>query len=133
MKNKDDSWIRRDLNGLGCSKTQSREGTNENDGDSEKDDRKRKHYDLVQSWDGGRTKPYIAEKDETLGKKLGKKKERELETNFNGLSSKKPRTMRNLRKLNSDSNETPRGIPNHQEVIEERLETDNYKRPIRTQ
>ena len=41
--------------------------------------------------------------------------------------------MRNLRKLNSDNNETPRGIPNHQEVIEERLETEDYIRPIGTQ
>ena len=136
MKNKDDSWIRKDLTELGCNKTQSKEGANKNDGDSEKDDRKRKHYDLVQSWDGGRAKTDIAEKDETFGKRLGKKwvkKERELETNYNGLSNKKPRTMRSLRNLNSDSNETPRGKPNLQEVIDDRLETEEYKRPIGTQ
>ena len=35
--------------------------------------------------------------------------------------------------LNSDSNETPRGKPNLQEVIDDRLETEEYKRPIGTQ
>ena len=133
IKNKDDSWIRKELIGLGCNKIQSKEGASKNDEDSEKDDRKRKHEDLLQSWDGGRAKTDIAEKDETFGKKLGKKwvfegkKERDTESNFNGLSNTKPRTMHTLRKLNSNINETPRGILDQQEVIETRLETEDIK------
>ena len=64
-----------------------------------------------------------------------KKKERDIERDFNGRSNKKPRTMLVNRKLNSDDDGTPMGIPNQLKVIKKGLETKMtpYKRPIGTQ
>ena len=117
---------------------QSKIRAREEDCNNEKDDRKRIHEDLSQSWEGGRAKTYIAEKESIFGKKLGKnldfdkKKERDIESDFNGRSNKKPRTMLVNRKLNSEDNGTPRGLPKQLEVIKKGLETKmtSYKRPI---